>query len=174
MIKIALSGLMRSGKDTTADYIKAAYFPHIKKTSFAEPLYEILYEVQRKCGFEQKKDRGFLQYIGDWARQSNPTVWIDMLLTNIEKRDRDAQAVIITDARYLNELTKLEQHDFVIIQIQSDEEIRIARGASNLNHQSEMETDLFTNYDYVITNNGSFNDLYKQIDKIILDIYAFN
>ena len=173
MIKIALAGNMRSGKDTAADYIRRQYFPTLKVFSFAEPLYDILYMVQRTCRFELEKDRQFLQFLGDWGRQKNSKIWIDMLIDKIKLEPYNIP-IIITDARYLNELKEIERQNFVIIKIEADEDIRVARGASNLNHQSEKEIEFFNNYDYIITNNDSFDEFYKQLDSIVVDLYSFN
>ncbi|MNG12686.1 hypothetical protein D3C84_963130 [compost metagenome] len=44
---------------------------------------------------------------------------------------------------------------------------------TNLKHETEMHIDKF-NYDYLIYNDGSLEDLYKQIDEVIGEIYEQN
>lgn len=166
MIRIAFSGPMRSGKDSSAEYLTRQYLLQAKSFSFAKPLYDILYMVQEFLDLPENKDRAFLQFLGDWARQHKPTIWIDALIKDI-KFEPKYIPVIVTDARYLNELCRLKEEGFIIIKIEADEEIRIQRGAIKLTHQSELEFDLFTEYDYVVKNNTSLDDLYTELDKII-------
>lgn len=164
MIKIAMAGNMRAGKDTCADYIKEKYLNNAKTYSFAEPLYDLLYMTQDYLNIERKKERNYLQFIGDYGRQINPTIWIDKLITKLDT----TCPILITDARYYNELIRLKEEGFIIIRVLADETIRIKRGAMSLTHKSELEFDLFTEYDYIIDNNSTFNNLYKQLDAIII------
>lgn len=78
--------------------------------------------------------------------------------------------IFITDARFPNEINLLDKLDFHIIKIDADENIRIQRGATNLTHESEIALD---NFDFnklqtfsTITNNGSLEDFYKQLDEV--------
>ena len=173
MLKIAIAGKMRAGKDSCFDYIKLKYFPNALRFSFAFPLYKLLNICQSFCGFEQKKERDFLQFVGDWGRQHDKSIWITLLLNEVSKIPENIP-VVVTDARYLNELKELEKNNYIIIKVEANENIRVIRGATNTDHSSENEVDLFHNYDYIISNNGSFDDLYKQLDTIICDMYTFN
>lgn len=165
MLKIAFAGNMRAGKDVSADYIKKKYINDAKLFSFAEPIYDILHMVQDNLGFKQEKNRLFLQFIGDWARKQQSDIWVDKL---IEKINNTTTSIFVTDSRYLNELLRLKKEGFIIIRINADENIRIARGATNLTHASELELDLFKDYDYIVDNNTSFENLYSQLDSIII------
>ena len=165
MLKIALAGNMRAGKDVSAEYIKKTYLNTAKLFSFAEPIYDILHMVQDSLGFKQEKNRVFLQFLGDWARKQQSDIWVDKL---IKKMEFTTTPIFVTDARYLNELTRLKEENFIIVRINADENIRIARGATNLSHSSELELDLFKDYDYIIDNNTSFENLYSQLDRVII------
>ena len=165
MIKIAFAGNMRSGKDVSATYIKHNYIKNAELFSFAEPIYDILHMVQDNLGFKQEKNRVFLQFLGDWARQQQSDIWVSKL---IDKMKCNTNSIFITDSRYLNELIKLKEEDFIIIRIVANEDVRISRGATNMNHSSELELDFFTDYDYIVDNNSSFENLYSQLDSIII------
>ena len=164
MIKLAFAGNMRAGKDVSAEYLKK-YIKDATLFSFAEPIYDILHMVQDNLGFKQEKNRIFLQFLGDWARKQQADIWVNKL---IDKMKNATTSVFVTDDRYLNELKRLKEEGFIIIRINADENTRIERGATNLLHSSEMELDLFTNYDYIIDNNTSFENLYSQLDSIII------
>ena len=173
MIKIAIAGKMRSGKDTCFEYLRDKYFHDALGFSFAYPIYKLLYMCQDFCGFTHQKERDFLQFIGDWGRQHDNKVWITVLMREIAKIQYTIP-VIVTDARYFNELIELDKQHFVIIKIEASEEIRIARGATDLEHSSEQEVDSFKEYDFIIKNNGSFEELYSQLDSIVAEICTFN
>ena len=61
-IKIAFGYKMGVGKDEACSYLIKKYGG--EKISFASPLYDIQHHAQRVCGFEEEKDRQFLQFIG--------------------------------------------------------------------------------------------------------------
>jgi len=107
----------------------------------------------------------FLQFLGDWARQQQSDIWVSKL---IDKMKCNTNSIFITDSRYLNELIKLKEEGFIIIRIVANEDVRISRGATNMNHSSELELDFFTDYDYIVDNNSSFENLYSQLDSIII------
>jgi dephospho-CoA kinase len=167
-LKIAIGGKMGSGKDTSVDYLSTTYGG--EKIAFSESIYNILYYSQLVCGFEQKKDRKFLQIIGDWAKTHNPQVWINLALdraNQIISNDKETN-VYISDIRYLNELEALADDGWLLIRIDRDSpEERL--GTGDLRHSSEttMDTIPTSAWHYVIKNNGTLETLYESLDTII-------
>lgn len=170
-MKIAFGYKAGSGKDLSVKYLIKKYGG--KKIAFSDPLYDILHYAQNICGFEIKKDRKFLQFIGtEWARSINPNVWIDLL---INKTNKDNSNIYCSDVRFINEFQSLKNNGWILVKINRNidslnEIKRIDNG--NINHISETELDNFDdhNWDYIIENNGTIKDLYNNLDYIINDI----
>jgi len=160
MVKIAFGYKRRIGKDTSCDYLVQKYGG--VKLSFAEPLYKILYFAQDICGFEQTKDRKFLQFIGtDWARTINNNVWAELLVEKVKEKKDDN--IYVSDLRFKNEFNLLKEQGFVCVKI-DHKDLDIEDGY--LDHQSDKDLDNFDGWDYTIQNFGSLDNLYDQLDHL--------
>lgn len=158
-LKIAFGCQARVGKDTVCEYLQQKYGGKILR--FAAPLYDILHFAQDQCGFPRSKDVKFLQWIGtEWAREQNPNVWIDCLLRKVNDTDN----VYVPDLRFQNELAALRQNGFKCVRIVRNDR-PIDRSA---NHSSEQELVDFNDWDAVIVNDGSIEDLYQKIDSMLI------
>jgi hypothetical protein len=168
-MKIAFGYKAGSGKDLSVKYLIKKYGGN--KISFSQPLYDILFYAQKVCGFELKKDRKFLQFIGtEWARSINPNIWIDLLITNSNKLNN--QNIYCSDVRFVNEFESLKKNGWILIKIlrPNIDSKRIGNGEHT--HVSEIELDTFKDdkWDYIIENNGTIKELYNKLDNIIDDI----
>lgn len=162
-MKIAFGYKMGSGKDTVVDYLISRYGG--TKLKFADPLYNMMEYCQSVCGFLPEKDRKFLQFIGtEWAREKNPNVWINKVLS----RSNDEGNYFLSDLRFLNEFNALKRDDWVLIKLIRNEGCD-RKGSGSATHISENELDLTADgdWDYVIDNNGSIEELYRKIDIIV-------
>jgi hypothetical protein len=167
-MKIAFGYKAGSGKDLSAKYLIKKYGG--KSVSFSEPLYDILYHAQKTCGFETKKDRKFLQFIGtEWARTINSNVWIDLLISNSNKYNDN---IYCTDLRFINEFESLKNNGWILVKIIRPHLYKQRIGNGEMGHVSEIELDNFGDdkWDYVIENNGSIKELYNKLDNLILNI----
>jgi len=132
-LRICFHGKMGSGKDTASDYLIRKYGG--VKLTFAEPLYDLLYHCQKKCGFTIEKDRKFLQFIGtEWARTKDENIWIKLAIEKLKKLNCN---VFNNDCRFENELTALKNENFFCIKIVRDGnfEDRLI-GGGKINHES--------------------------------------
>jgi len=164
-MKIAFGYKMRSGKDTSVNYLISKYGG--EKISFSKPLYDILHYAQKVCNFPIEKDRKFLQWIGtDWAREKDNNIWINLAIKSIENIDGN---VYCSDVRFINEFKALKENGFIVIKIERN---LTFTNKSSTNHISENDLDKIENseWDYVIKNNGTLKELYRQIDDIVLNI----
>lgn len=155
---------MGSGKDTCVDYLVSKY-PDYTRISFAGALYDILEYAQEKCGFEKKKDRKFLQFVGtDWGRTIDNNVWINIVL------NKEISGIgLISDIRFKNELDALKENGWVCVKVIRNDIDKNRCGTGSSSHESEV--DIENKYwDYIIDNNSSFEELNCQIDKIIKNI----
>lgn len=169
-LRIAFGCQARTGKSTAVDYLISQH--EGVEMSFAGPLYNILHFAQRTCGFPEEKDRKFLQYIGtEWAREKNPNVWVDVLLRDVEELG-PAHNVYVSDVRFPNELTALKKAGFKTVRLfRNDASVDGTFGTGSRRHASEtaMDNVPLTEWDYVIENNGTVDEFYSQLDKLVKD-----
>lgn len=172
---IGILGKKGSGKDTSADYIVEKYSYH--KYSFAKPLKEIcriLFGFTDEQLYGDKKEvidpywkitpRVALQYIGtDLFRNQlknimphiNDDIWV-----NVFEANHNDNNVVIADCRFQNEVDKIKKMNGIII--------KLIRDTHSIDSHSSENIDNVTDFDYIIHNNGSIQDLYNEIDKIMI------
>lgn len=162
-VKIAFHGKMGAGKDTAVDYLIGAHGG--ERLTFAEPIYDILYYAQSVCGFEKKKDRKFLQFIGtEWARNIDSDIWVKLC---VEKSKTTTGNIYNNDCRFENELNALKEAGFICVKIKRRNSFKNRVGNGSIDHISEkgLDDDLF---DYVIENNDSVYEFRKKLEQIYL------
>lgn len=102
-------------------------------------------------------------------------IWIDCLKDSIEKSDLDI--IIVTDCRYPNEMQALLEQGAKFIEVRRntpDWYFKVMNDANYIPeniHKSEYSWikplhELDKDYLFEIDNNGTFEELYKQIDRI--------
>ena len=175
-MKIAFGYKMSSGKDTCVDYIIQKYGGH--KVSFSKYLYDILHYAQKVCGFDIEKDRKFLQWVGtEWAREKDPDVWVRLTIQESEQIEKDKKNekknIYCSDVRFLNEFEALKKNGWIMIKINRPEnksDVRIGTGSSL--HISENILDKVNDkeWDYIIENNGTKENLFQNLENIIKNI----
>lgn len=199
---ISLSGRIGSGKDTVANIIEQVSPSNnwqIKK--FAGKLKDIaeLLTGIPKIHFEDQEFkktsmppewnmtyRDFLQRIGTEAMRNglHENVWVNALFSDYKATtiavgsnefDITEKDVLpnwlITDTRFPNELEAVKKHNGITIKV-----IRDSGNTVGTLHSSETALDYYTEWDYVIDNNGSIEELKAQIFSILekenLIVYA--
>lgn len=195
IFRIAITGKMRSGKTTAADYLWMKY--DFKILSFGEPIKRIadeyfkhLYEpIYENCPFSEngksiagyKKPRKLLQQIGQLFRQIDEDVWIKRAEQTMKyyEQYRDTRGIVIDDLRQPNEYEWARANGFVIIRINAPDELRIERAKAagddfdinDLTHETEKHVDTFA-VDYEVSNSGDIRDLERQIDEIMTKLLS--
>lgn len=118
--------------------------------------------------------RDFLQLLGTEALRDglHKNTWVNALLADYkEETFVDNEGLtryrhphwIITDTRFPNELAAVKEKHGITVKIVRD-------GITNVGatHASETALDHITDWDYVIDNNGSLEDLKRQLSEIII------
>ncbi len=165
LLRLAFGFSARVGKSESSDFLVKKYGG--KELFIAKPVYDILGYAQDTCGFSREKDRKFLQFVGQWARDQNENVWINIL--NQEKRL--TENIFISDLRYLNEAKILKENGFSLINITRDSFTGVDYfGSGSRTHESEISLEGFTDWDFVINNNGTLQELHQQLDNIVVKI----
>lgn len=183
-LKICFIGKAGSGKDFLAKYmIKHHYF---FRYAFADEVKAVAHKYFPDLygEGEDSKPRALLQDVGQKFRSIDTNVWIRTLFAimewDMEQAARYRHAVpniIITDCRMPNEYEALKKKGFIFIRIDIDDDTRLQRLRDrgdvfledDLKHDTESHYDSFS-VDYTIVNNGSPDEVYEKLYKILKDI----
>lgn len=186
MIKVSLTGKANSGKNLTAEMLAElleeeggqpcfmAFADPIKemaKIAFPDIPDEWLYGSSThrnqiipwafKDGVPLTVRQLLIDIGNDFGRKYNPNIWIDNFGSRF--RDVEDEVVIVSDGRFRNEFDYLKSLGFY--------QVRILRSShTKINDVSETDQDgiLDSEFDFVIDNNGTKEDLERQV-KIIAD-----
>lgn len=185
-LRIALTGRMRSGKSTIADYLwlthgfaKVSFASSLKLT--ADRLFSHLYEpiYDGRAIREYRKPRALLQELGQKLREIDEDVWIKQAEQSMRvfENYRTTAGIVIDDLRQPNEYEWARANGFVIVRVIAPETDRIERAIelgddfdiADLTHETESYIDTFE-VDYEIVNDGSIEDLERKVGEIIAEI----
>lgn len=182
---IGLLGKKRTGKDTIADYLCKNY--NFKKLSFAKPLKDvckILFNFNDEQLYGDKKEeidtnwgttpRIIMQYLGTDIFRNDinkilPNIgnnfWIKCIRTQYQSllKTDPLIKVVISDVRFQNELDMIHELDGCVIKIERQNSKNYFEDL----HESEKDIDKIKNYDFLIKNDSTFENLYLQVDDII-------
>lgn len=174
---LVLTGLIASGKDASKKYIEEKY--HAKSYRFSTILRDVLDRLNIPTSREN------LMALSTWSRQT----FGEDLLAKAMARDvsqSDDPLIIVDGARRLVDIKYLQELEgFHLISVDADPKLRYERMiARNENpgeaeksyqeflddHEKETEAtipEIMKAAEFSINNNGSLEELYNQIDKIL-------
>jgi dephospho-CoA kinase len=181
VVKIAITGKMRSGKDTVANHL---YIRHsFNRVAFGDALKKNAHATFPWVS-EFSKPRALYQAYGQLMRQIDPDVWIKHAEQAVKgaidfrvHTGAEKVGVVITDVRQQNEVDWCRANGFTLIRVTAPDEDRIARAKiagddfieADLEHETESHIDGFA-VNAEIINDGTIDDLKAQIDEIIAKI----
>ena len=190
---IGIVGLIGSGKDTVAQRLVAQH--GYRRDSFAKSLKDAVSSMfnwdrellegttdasrewrDQPDDFWSEKmgkpvtPRWVLQYFGTEVMrgQMYDGMWVDSCIGRYK-----GENTVISDTRFVNEIATIKAHGGKIILVKRGElptqkEMQ-QRGA----HKSEWDW-IGSEFDYVIENNGTKEDLYKNIDNLVVSLEITN
>lgn len=184
----AIVGRKRCGKDTAADYICEKL--NCKKHALATPLKELvcsLFQIDMEQLDEYKNEawtlkaqktnkedysvwentlnvsfRSILQICGD---SQKAFFGIDCYMRKLHEKLIHEDTVVVPDVRLVEEQKWLMNNTNVTF-------IKIVRNVkldNDSTHRTEIEVDKL-GYDVLIDNNGTIEELYRQLDNVIKDV----
>ena len=169
-LKIALIGGARTGKDTIAGYLGAV--ADFKRVAFGDALKEMLFTTFSDLP-EYPKPRKEMISFGQFCRTIDPLVWIKHVDNEVKKWQQFGyENIVITDVRQENEIDYCKQHGYTLVKVVASQEAQIRRALAgeeilDVNNELDIIAKRYTEYDYIIENNGSLLELYEQVDKIL-------
>lgn len=181
---IVISGKARAGKDTLGkmlqeameeEYFIMAYATDLKRRLredfdlSREQLHGNLKEVPDER--YPKKDGGYwtpremLQFIGtDVYRSIDDLFWVKQLFKYVDRNN--LKNVIIIDGRFPEEIEEVKNRGGFHVKIFRDADVEI----HGTDHASETALDGSIYADFIVNNNGSFDDLRYVVEKLKKDI----
>jgi len=122
-IRLAVSGKMRSGKDTLAEYLAESY--GFVRFAFADRLKEVAVEL---FGMSvARKDRHLLVELGRKMCEVDQLVWVNYVLGKIPLR----ADVAISDMRFRYEYDALKAFRFTMARVEIDRDVQIRRATKS-------------------------------------------
>lgn len=178
---IAINGLLGSGKNELASIIKNEFsqyrfqihafadkLKHITSEITGSPLDDFYTQEGKNVYLEDfgATNGEMLQKVGTALKAVDENIWVKHLM----KKYNPDKNWIICDLRYYNELDACKEKGSILVNIQGDPKGTRANSLRDLKHSSETELLTFTNWDYVIDNNGSLDDLRNSAIDMVADI----
>ncbi len=203
---IGITGFIGSGKDTVANMFVERGCIH---DSFAAPVKDVCASIfgwprellegdtlesrdfreipdmfwTNKLGVPNFTPRLALQLLGTEVLRNHfaPDIWINSLEYRMRKLKEDAPCVVVSDARFRNELDLIKNMGGVVIWVQRGELPEWYETASQAHRNVVSKKIMTTKYkdvhesewnwagypvDYIIDNNGTLEDLAKQVENI--------
>lgn len=177
-LKIAVAGEIRSGKNTVCDYVKSINKEPMQELYFAEGIAAIIERYFPEAWYGSGKPRNHYQEIGQFMRTLNEDVWVNNVAAKYMRlKQAGFESFIVTDLRQPNEYEWLKANGFTVVKVETAPEIRIERmkasgdrfDMNSLIHPVEQHIKHLP-YDYLISNNTTLQDLYAQIDYMLLEL----
>jgi hypothetical protein len=178
---VGISGKLGSGKGSVTKILKKINSKFIERF-FAEKLkkftadlvgvdYELTLTQEGKNTFIETFNMTLgeiLQIIGTDALRNNfdKNVWAKSIFTTL----KDDGYYILSDLRFENECEYIKKNKGILLRINRPVNPIGENSARNLEHSSETQLDNYEHFDYIIENNGTYEELIKKVEKFY-DIY---
>ena len=164
-----LAGKARSGKDTTALIIEEYYNDKkVIKRMYGKWLKDYAMMISDWSGSDEDKPWALLQELGVKSREINPGYTIRRMEEDINILKDYFDVIIITDTRMENEITmpkdKFKECITIKLERPNYESELSTKEKANI---TETALDGYNDYDYVILNDGSVDDLKSKIIGIL-------
>lgn len=165
-----LSGKARSGKDLVANIIEE-YFCNKKciRVPYAYYIKDYLKRMGTYDESEKSKYRSLLQEFGVefLAKNIDSKFLINRTMDDIEVFSYFYDVIIITDARLIDEIEipKTKFKNVITIRILNNNTNDLSEKEQK--HITETGLDTYLNFDYIIENNSTFEELKNKITQIL-------
>jgi dephospho-CoA kinase len=181
VVKIAICGRLRSGKDTVGNHLYIKY--GFSQVAFGDALKKNAHATFPWVS-EFSKPRALYQQFGQLMRQIESDVWIKHAEQAVKgaidfnvNTGAEKVGVVITDLRQPNEYEWCRANGYTIIRVTAPDDDRLFRAKlagdsfieADLEHETESYIDGFT-VDFEIINDGSVDELKRKIDEVLAKI----
>lgn len=167
---IVLSGKQFSGKDTVGK-ILLEKLPSFRRIGIGDAI-KIEYSRRTELTKEEiEKNKPLYRQdlidLGDWGRAQSPDYWLNSIIA----QDGD---IVVTDVRVKHELELFKSNGAFAIRVEASEEARAKRGQLvSANDNTETALDNVTSWDYVIQNEGTYEELLENVEPLLEKIKEY-
>ena len=164
---IIFSGKQYSGKDTAAKILLEA-MPDFRRCAMGD-IIKLTYGAQNGLTYDELEQnkaiyRQGLIDLGNWGRSQSPDYWLNKI---VEQEGN----IVVTDVRVPHEYEVFRRAGAIAIRVEATRETRASRGQLvGETDITEVGLDNVTDWDYVIDNNSDYENLKKQVQKIVEEI----
>lgn len=161
---IIFSGKQYAGKDTAAK-IMLDEMPDFRRCAMGD-IIKLTYGAQKNLTYEEieknkSKYRADLIILGNWGRAQSPDYWLQKIV------EQDGN-IIVTDVRIPHEYEVFKKAGAITIRVEATRETRASRGELIGEEDiTEVGLDNIKDWDFIIDNNSSYENLKIQVNKII-------
>lgn len=170
------AGKARSGKDTSADFIKKYYENNGKSVAilqYSTYLKEYAKKITNWSGSDQDKPRQLLIELGtDLIRgKIDKYLFVNRMIEDIIVMSYFFDVIVISDARLIEEL-EIPREKLENVKIINIKRPNFDNGLTKEQQKSLTESalDNYTNYDYSIINDGTLENLNEKIIKMLKEM----
>lgn len=161
---IIFSGKQYAGKDTAAK-IMLDEMPDFRRCAMGD-IIKLTYGAQKNLTYEEieknkSKYRADLIILGNWGRAQSPDYWLQKIV------EQDGN-IIVTDVRIPHEYEVFKKAGAITIRVEATREIRASRGELIGEEDiTEVGLDNIKDWNFIIDNNSSYENLKLQVNRII-------
>lgn len=162
---IIFSGKQYSGKDTAAKILMSK-MPDFKRCAMGD-IIKIEYGKLHNVSYEEieankPKYRQGLIDLGNWGREQSPDYWLEKIIAQEGN-------IVVTDVRIKHEYEIFKKAGAISIRVETDRDIREARGGKLIgeNDVTEVDLDDIQDWNFVLDNNKGYGSLEKNVLKIV-------
>lgn len=171
-----VSGKARNGKDTTCNMIREYYEDKGLKTinlQYSSYIKEYAKKISDWDGSEETKPRELLQYLGtEIIREKiDYNFFVNRIIDDIKVYSFFFDIITISDARAKVEIDKVRDS------FSNVKAIKVIRTnfydgltCEQRKHFTETDLDDYENYDYILENDSTLDDLNKKVIKLLEEI----
>ena len=164
---IIFSGKQYAGKDTAAKILLDS-MPEFRRCAMGD-IIKLTYGKEKGLSYDEiernkAKYRADLITLGNWGRSQSPDYWLQKIV------EQDGN-IVVTDVRIPHEYDVFKKAGAISIRIEATRDVRASRGQLiGEDDITEVGLDNITDWDYIIENNLSYEQLKSNVLAIISDI----
>lgn len=161
---IIFSGKQYSGKDTAAK-IMLEKMSDFRRCAMGD-IIKLTYGKQKGLSYDEiEKNKSIYRQdlinLGNWGRAQSPDYWLEKII------EQDGN-IIVTDVRVPHEYEVFKAAGAIAIRVEASRETRASRGELiGENDITETGLDNIKDWDFIIDNNGDYENLISQVNTII-------